>query len=203
MRWFIAVCLASALCLTAACQDQALTGPTVDAPQPDQTPLASHGQPGKLLSVQASMSGVVSAQVFFPDISPVRCPNPSWQWIEFTVTGTMPYLGKVEGIVSHCSYVVPPDFIPDGSYGDGEFVLVAANGDELWGTYHSGTSGPAAPGVFWWQDTVIFDGGTGRFANASGGGSEWGTVDFSTTPPSLQYQVEGVISYDASDRRAD
>ncbi len=157
-----------------------------------------------LHDLRASMSGIVSNQVFFPEIPAGRCPNASWQRIEFTVEGTIPHLGKVEGVVSHCSYVgPPPDFIIDGSYGDGEFVLVAANGDELWGTYDSGTSGPAAPGVFWWQDYLVFDGGTGRFEHASGSGFEWGTVDFSTTPPSLSYHMEGALSYDASDRRAD
>ena len=34
--------------------------------------------------------------------------------------------------------------------------------------------------VVWFQDTIVLSGGTGRFANATGGGSEVGTFDLAT-----------------------
>jgi hypothetical protein len=124
---------------------------------------------------------------------------PSDWVIEFTVTGHVSHLGKVTGLGSHCSQV---DFqTGNATYGDGILTIVAANGDELWGTYHSGTSGPLSVTELWWQDTFVLIGGTGRFANASGGGVEWGTALAATFE--LEYEMEGMISFDASDRRAD
>jgi hypothetical protein len=46
-------------------------------------------------------------------------------------------------------------------------TFVAANGDELHGT-GTGTSTPSGPGLIAFTSTLTFDGGTGRFANATG-----------------------------------
>ncbi len=71
--------------------------------------------------------------------------------------------------------------------------MYAANGDILRGTYTDGAS-LSPPPVVDFQDFFTFvNGGTGRFANASGGGVEFGVADLSDG--SAQWRMEGVISY--------
>ena len=54
-----------------------------------------------------------------------------------------------------------------GTFGSGTFTTVAANGDELTGTYTLAT--PGAPGVAHTTTIVMtLTGGTGRFSDASG-----------------------------------
>jgi hypothetical protein len=53
-----------------------------------------------------------------------------------------------------------------------EFTLVAANGDELYGTFDIDSCGsPSAPTQFDGIGNVTFTGGTGRFAGATGSGT--------------------------------
>jgi hypothetical protein len=204
MRWRNPLILTAALCIAAACQDQTPTGLTVDQTLSDQELLASHGQPGKEMPIRGEFVGGATGQTFAPNF-PVerdtfqgRCSIPSDWVIGFWGEGNIPHLGKVTALVSHCSQAN----LATGAatYSDGILKIFAPNGDEVWGTYGSGESGPLSPTLVWWRDVIVFDGGTGRFANATGGGSEWGTFDLTTGV--LEYEVEGVISYDASDRRA-
>ena len=52
---------------------------------------------------------------------------------------------------------------------DGEFVITASNGDQLFATYFgSGIPDPANPGFFLGSATATLTGGTGRFACTSG-----------------------------------
>ena len=52
---------------------------------------------------------------------------------------------------------------------DGEFIITAANGDQLFATYFgSGVPDPDNPGFFLGSATATLTGGTGRFACASG-----------------------------------
>ena len=52
---------------------------------------------------------------------------------------------------------------------DGEFIITAANGDQLFATYFgSGVPDPNNPGFFLGSATATLTGGTGRFACASG-----------------------------------
>jgi len=86
----------------------------------------------------------------------------------------------------------------------GTFTKTAANGDLIFGT-HQGTARLTAPpgpgsalGVFDISGTIVFTGGTGRFANATGQqhmhGTQW--TDFSQTgfPSRMVLEFDGSIS---------
>jgi hypothetical protein len=155
-----------------------------------------------LLPLQGDLTGGLTGQIFAPgfpferDVFDSRCSVPSDWVVEFTATGVISHLGKVTVVIEHCSQI---DFqTGNATYSDGVFTSVAANGDELWGTYHSGTSGPLSATEVWWQDTFVLTGGTGRFAHASGGGVERGTVLIPTLEIP-EWTVDGMIAYDASD----
>lgn len=111
-----------------------------------------------------------------------RCTNPAWAVVSFGGPGEQADIGSFEGYAEHCSYVGPlPDGTvgPDGTYGEGIFTLTAdADAEVLKGTYTDGLT-IAPPPMVGFIDYWTFDGGTGRFANAYGSGSETGTVDFS------------------------
>ena len=204
MRKLQALALALPFLLVMGCQEQSATGVSGDqALAQQQDVLASQGQPGKLLPLQGNVSGGVTGQTFAPGF-PVtrddfggRCSVPSDWVIEFTVTGPLSHLGQATVVAEHCSQI---DFLTGAAtYGDGMLRVIAANGDELWGSYDNGTSAPNSATEAWFLDTFILSGGTGRFANAAGGGTEWGTVDLGSFD--IDMEMRGVISYDASDRR--
>jgi hypothetical protein len=96
----------------------------------------------------------------------------------------------------------------DGSISEGTVVFTAANGDELYGAFEGSVTGP--PDDEGWVPFRIesdFDGGTGRFVNATGESVEVGRV-FLTAPPIppdgptglIEGTLTGIIAYDASDR---
>jgi len=118
----------------------------------------------------------------------------AWAVTSFEGWGTVTHLGRTYVSAEHCSYSA--DGTPetgDGTYGEGELTMVAANGDVLYGTYTGGVS-LSPPPVVDFQDFFTFvDGGTGRFATASGGGIEFGVVDLGDG--SAAWRMEGVISY--------
>jgi hypothetical protein len=126
-----------------------------------------------------------------------RCSVPSDYVIEFRGTGHLSHLGEVTLVFEHCSQI---DFTTGNTtYGDGTFAFVAANGDELWGTYGSGTGAPVSATEIGWQDTFVLIGGTGRFAGASGGGVDRGKTHSVTGYTT--FETVGHITYDASLRR--
>jgi len=120
-----------------------------------------------------------------------RCPTIGGDVADvvssFSGFGKATHLGKFTWESSHCTS------FGGGFYGDGFMTIVAANGDILQGVYGDGLvlgGPPVAPIV----DQVTFvDGGTGRFAHASGGVSEVGTVDFTTFQIALKWS--GTIAY--------
>lgn len=125
-----------------------------------------------------------------------RCSVPSDYVIEFGGTGQVSHLGHVTIVFEHCSQV---DFMTGNvTYTDGFLTYIAANGDELWGTYWDGTGTPVSATEVGWQDTFVLDGGTGRFVSASGGGVDWGTTHAETGHTA--YELDGVIVYAACDR---
>jgi hypothetical protein len=106
----------------------------------------------------------------------------------FRVSGYATHLGWVAVVAEHCS-----DF-DRGQYGDGRLTITAANGDILKGTYAQGVSTSPPPESGFTDEFTFIDGGTGRFALASGGGTEFGV--FNTTTFATWVRMEGVISYD-------
>jgi hypothetical protein len=106
----------------------------------------------------------------------------------FRVSGYATHLGWVDVVAEHCS-----DF-DTVTYGDGRLTITAANGDVLKGTYTNGESTSPPPETGFRDEFTFIDGGTGRFAFASGGGTEVGAFNV-VTFDSWVY-MEGVISYD-------
>jgi hypothetical protein len=105
----------------------------------------------------------------------------------FVGSGYATHLGWVDVVAEHCS-----DF-DTGTYGDGMLTITAANGDILKGTYTGGITTAPCPLCGFQDDFTFVDGGTGRFAVASGGGTESGVFDFDTHD--FWVRMEGVISY--------
>ena len=76
---------------------------------------------------------------------------------------------------------------------DGRLVMVAANGDELHWTYEGTGSLPDADGDSSLAGTFVISGGTGRFSDATGGGTFQGSGNAVTGVASLSYR--GTIAY--------
>lgn len=148
----------------------------------------------------AAWTGTVLAIDTDPATIADRCAGPAWAVVSFGGGGTNELLGKYTGLAEHCSFIGPlPDGTvgPDGTYGEGRFTMTAENGDLLEGTYDDGVT-TAPPPMVEFADVIIFRGGTGMFANASGTGTETGTVDFTmgfVPGASFTVEMEGVISY--------
>jgi hypothetical protein len=193
MHRFTALLIALTFIMVVGCRDQSPTGISGDQALAEPEVVASHGQPGKPLPIHGTVSGFPTHQIFDPAAIAQRCtPGSDWV-IGFYLTGPVAHLGQVTVTAEHCSQAGP------GTYSDGTITFISANGDELWGTYHTGTFGMLSPTVVWFEDTIVLSGGTGRFVNATGGGSEVGTFDLATGV--IELELNGWISYDASDRR--
>jgi hypothetical protein len=160
---------------------------------------ARHGEPGEELPLHIEAGAVLLAQNRHPDFGPPtfgkgdfdgRCSRPSDFVISFQLDGQASHFGLFAGRVEHCTQV---DFQAGNvTTSDGILVFTAANGDELWGTYQGEPSGAGT------AEHMVFDGGTGRFASASGGGI--GLADCDQAAGTCVFVLDGVIAYDASDR---
>lgn len=141
--------------------------------------------------------GLTDPWVIVPNDFDGRCSGPALWVMHFTGEGTGTPLGRVTGNGSHCTY--PPDQTGNMTYGDGESLSVAANGDELWIEYENGSGGYTEdPLVTTFEDDVMIVGGTGRFEDATGEGLERGVFDFAAA--AFEMTIEGWISYEASNR---
>ena len=155
------------------------------------------------LPFSAYFSGQLLAFDMDPGVIANRCSatpdNKVAIWVaSFEGWGDVTHLGRAYFYAEHCSYGTPgTPPIPDGSYGQGELALVAANGDVLKAIYTDGVAYPLTPPTVGYEDTIVFvDGGTGRFSFASGEAYEVGTVNM---PPfgdsALTAEMHGTISY--------
>jgi hypothetical protein len=110
--------------------------------------------------------------------------------------GQATHLGRFTGEARHCTNNETGEFV------DGVVVMIAANGDELHGTY-AGAFLPDLPdGTSRTTGLHEYDGGTGRFANATGDAAEGSRFVFtSETEGVIWGTLAGTLSYDASDRR--
>jgi hypothetical protein len=135
----------------------------------------------------------------FGDVTEGRCDDSpdgkvAWAVTSFEGWGTATHMGKTYIYAEHCSYSTDgTQMTADGTYGEGQLTMEAANGDILTGTYAGGVSLSPPPLIGFTDDFTFTDGGTGRFTFASGGGVEEGSVDLSDG--SFTVQMEGVISY--------
>jgi hypothetical protein len=118
-----------------------------------------------------------------------RCSAPALL-LSYAGEGNISHLGTVTWSSTHCTYL---DEQSTGQFGEADLVVVAANGDELYGTYAGSITGP---GTF--EETMTITGGTGRFLGATGVVAETGSYD--TVTYALEIRGHGWISYDASQR---
>jgi hypothetical protein len=108
--------------------------------------------------------------------------------------GKLSHLGKSEWFVSHCTTLDGAHFV------NGEAVLVAANGDEIWLTYTGDLISPfpPPPAVYLYSQRNVVVGGTGRFEGASGEFNSLVAVTVETmTDPTVPVEAEflGAIAY--------
>jgi hypothetical protein len=197
----ITLLLSTSTALLLACTD--VSSPEI-AGLESASAVAFRGQPENAVPIHGGGTGNIINQVFAPGF-PVerstfdgRCSVPSDYIVGFAAVGQVAHLGKVTGGFEHCSRMnvdmATGAFTFD--YGDGYLTFVAANGDELRGTYDGGTGELMADGNVVWGDAFTLTGGTGRFASASGSGHDIGTTH-SVTGWTL-WEMEGTITYDAS-----
>lgn len=175
------------------------TAPPGDRSSDESSTAANHGLPGLEVSVRLTATAVVTGQDFAPDFGPPtfgrsdfggRCSVPSDFVIRFDLEGESTQLGHVTAEVEHCSRL---DFTTGRSaISDGIMTVVAANGDELWDEYERVAFGGEGD-----PEHHRFVGGTGRFAAASGEGLSLARCD--RAAGTCEYELEGLLSYDASD----
>jgi hypothetical protein len=172
--------------MLAACQQSGpaenqaagLTGPSaVDATRP-------------WVHQTVGIAGVLPGDAAF-DVS-----NPKGCGAGFTTItdakGPVSHLGLSQWHSEHC-------FGPAGQLLDAEFVLTAASGDKLYGTYTGNCDPPGAIGEqVSCRSNLVFSAGTGRFEHASGEAEMkasvlWeGTEDFSSPG---RWEFKGSIKY--------
>jgi hypothetical protein len=113
--------------------------------------------------------------------------------IQIRGPGRATHLGALTTVQSHC--VTPPSF----DFTEGEFTLTAANGDQLFGTYE-GRFIPLDPPLAAIDGEFTFDGGTGRFVGATGGGDASGVQNLATGEATVE--LKGTISSVGSNKKA-
>ena len=77
------------------------------------------------------------------------------------VTGTLRHLGLAKMTTTHTA-------APDGTISGGEFTIVAANGDEILGSYTASGAWSSDYTQVLGSAAFTVEGGTGRFAHATG-----------------------------------
>ncbi|MDX1577520.1 MAG: hypothetical protein R3266_03505 [Gemmatimonadota bacterium] len=178
------------------------TGPAGDRIADQAFVATSHGAPGETLPLQMTGTGFLQGQDFAPGFGPPafgkddfggRCSTPADFVIRFSLEGQMTHLGGYTADLEHCTII---DWTT-GFIGvlDGVATITAGDGDELWARYERAL-GP--PGTL---EHYRFVGGTGRFADADGEG--WAAVQCDQAAGTCDFDLEGWIIYDASDRSAD
>jgi hypothetical protein len=162
---------------------------------------ATNGQPTKELPIAGLMLGHTAS--FIPagpnvgiDTSTFdgRCSVPSTWVIGFAGTGTVSHLGPMTYEGTQCTQYHPAT--GQGTYSDGDFTLIADNGDSLTFTHFG--SFQIINNVSHITGTAVITGGTGRFVGATGTMTESGTQDLTTDVLSVNYS--GAITYNASMR---
>jgi len=136
---------------------------------------------------------------FVRDTFDGRCSIPS-DWVTtIDLHGTAAHLGKVSAVASHCTQIDIFTTPNPGVFQDGEMVITAASGDELWLAYSGGflftaTTQPdvGVSDIMFSRITVV--GGTGRFEGATGSMTGTAVDNFPAGPNTAD--LSGWIVYD-------
>jgi hypothetical protein len=108
---------------------------------------------GNLVPFQGRLEGTYTRTTVFP-----------FAHIELSGRGQATQLGQFAFYMPHD---VDLSAIPPG--GTGRFQFTAANGDTVYGTFVTHATPTPTPGVIYGVEQMTILGGTGRFANATGG----------------------------------
>lgn len=122
-----------------------------------------------------------------------RCGARTTANIRPSATSTsvgMSNLGAFVPILSHCIQLPLAAVTP---FDLGEFSFDFGGGDTLFGSY-AGTVTFAAAGLFNIAQSHVVTGGTGKFADATGGFDSAGTLSFLNGPPTVEQAFSGTIS---------
>jgi hypothetical protein len=162
---------------------------------------ATNGMPEKEVPFSAVITSTEFGFNTDPDAVAARCGDVARAFSVTTTraVGTATHLGRIDLVADHCSYL--DESGNPGPYTKGELSITAANGDVLLGTYTDGMSLTPPPLIEFVDVFTFVDGGTGRFIEASGGGVEVGIFNMATGE--IVLRMEGVIAFDASNRRSD
>ena len=112
------------------------------------------------------------------------CAAQSLQ-VDITGTGTAGHVGRYSFTAGEC-------FNPAAGTFAGTFVVTAANGDTLVGSYRGQVSATADPDVAAYAEDAVVTGGTGHFAGASGNLEIHGLANLATG--GYSQQLSGTIS---------
>ena len=109
----------------------------------------------------------------------------------FHATGTSNF-GDFTSVQSHCLTSGPPVAVGAAPvpYDDGRFTYSFASGATLSGTYTGLLTNSGVMGVIDNVQTFVVTGGSGVFANASGGFVGTGTIHFAGGPPAATLTID-------------
>lgn len=171
---------------------------------------ANRGQPERLVPIAGTVTGEHVVDFTAPGCDIPEGAVESWRFSSWG-TGNLSRLGRVEYLLTQCTYILPPD----GPVSAGTVTFTAANGDtlviaqDMQSVLIEGMPGmPPLAFVVEGEWDVVSDAGTGRFAGATGSGMldgygdiEDGDPYFDDLPDGLAlFHFEGMIAYDASNR---
>jgi hypothetical protein len=177
-----AVLLALAL---AACTADSPTAPAADALKLPAPVFARSGTTSDRVAAPLPITGQCETT-----FGPIPRPLPALYRQVATGTCQLSHLGRTTLLL------VQDINFAAGTQASVEVTYTAANGDIL-RAMNVGTSRRSGAGVSF-EATVTFEGGTGRFAHATGEAHAVGTADFIANTST--YTISGTVSYDASDR---
>jgi hypothetical protein len=119
-------------------------------------------------------------------VDPSRCPG---LLVLIDGRGHGTHVGSFTTAQSHC---IDPGGADPLAFTDGSFTFTTADGERLIGTYSGRLLPTSTPGVFSLDGTASFEGGTGRFAGASGTATATGVLNLNTGEAMVF--LDGVIS---------
>lgn len=156
--------------------------------------LAGQASPPKALKFTATTSELVFLPPALTQTPPEnRCLALGQGTGRTTGAGVAPQLGRFALSASDC---ILPTSATTFAFSQGQLVLTAANGDTLKATYDGQLNALANPQglpLYLLDGRLVYNGGTGRFAEATGSGYITGMLNLVTGQG--QFNVDSAVSY--------